>query len=1152
MNGRRLRFGFALAFASTSAATVVGGDEVTTAHAPFVNFESGPVNGLLLSPDGQRLFVTNTSDHRIEIFRWQPTASPQAPSPNGKSGVIAGGTPGAGSTLLGGAGSGPAAPWIADGAVFTGLDPVALALDPAQPQRLFVANHVSDTVSVVDLGLRQVVATLQVGDEPNGLTLAQGRLFVACARAPATPLAPGQRLPGAFDEHCVAVFAATPPYAWIANVVVPGFAPRDVVAIGGTVYVIPQHSGNKTTLLDETKTKQAGLEQWTPDAFDPALAWNPVLLRPELNATAFPRGWYVPNAGRIVFDSEFPTQTLSLQDADVIAIDAQTLVPHPTPIQGVGTSLFDLERNPATGDLWVAAQDARNRVRFEPNLRGQAIENRVARIDLSSAAVQHLELAPPLLQAPLAQPAVLGFHVAGSQALAYVACVGSSAVAVLDARSGAGVTTLATGPIPAGLAVDSERHLLHVYCRGDATVRTYDIARRHAPLGAPTRLGYDPEPPAVREGRVHLYSANGADGHGNGSMSCASCHHFGHADQLAWDLGDPTGAWGYYFPDVLDGFGSYPGAVVAAPTTPILHPLKGPMVTQSLRGLVDADGTDDLPLHWRGDRRTFQTFRGAFQSLLGGSGISELAMQEFATFVRAMRVPPNPHQPKDRAYVGLEATGKDTYGLTPGIPGKPYSGAGVACALCHQADFVGKTNFTGARPVASAGSFSQLFQTAQLRQAYEKDDRELTGFGLLHDGAVDGVRGFMDFVVPNGGAPTFPNFTPTDKDTVSAFVKAFDSGMPPLVGAQFTLDAATAAQATAFLDLAEAMAQAPHDDIDVIVKGFRLDAQAHVLPRGGVFVPGAGAASSGYAFDSGVTAPRSLLIALASAGIGTFTFTCVPRANGVRLGVDRDEDGVLDLAEVAAGTDPDRADTDHDGYTDAFELALGADPRTADVTLQDGAAPVISESAALDVFHDAATVVCVTDEPALVRVDAGSAPGLADFASATRSGLHRRHALHLVGLPARTTVFARITATDRNGNVALRDLSFATMPPFVHVDALTLTSSGTPAVTLTATVRIVDAHGQPIQDITVLVFFSGDLGGQPWQRLARTDANGVATFVLTPFTPQSGATVAVSPVFVGSLDPQDPWFVGKGGDASPAHYYEQPANVVNFASITFP
>jgi hypothetical protein len=58
--------------------------------------------------------------------------------------------------------------------------------------------------------------------------------------------------------------------------------------------------------------------------------------------------------------------------------------------------------------------------------------------------------------------------------------------------------------------------------------------------------------------------------------------------------------------------------------------------------------------------------------------------------------------------------------------------------------------------------------------------------------------------------------------------------------------------------------------------------------------------------------------------------------------------------------------------------------------------------------------------------------------------------------------------------------------------------------------------------------------------------------VLTPFTPQSGATVAVSPVFVGSLDPQDPWFVGKGGDASPAHYYEQPANVVNFASITFP
>lgn len=34
----------------------------------FTLFESGPVRPLALSPDGRRLFVTNTPDNRLEIF----------------------------------------------------------------------------------------------------------------------------------------------------------------------------------------------------------------------------------------------------------------------------------------------------------------------------------------------------------------------------------------------------------------------------------------------------------------------------------------------------------------------------------------------------------------------------------------------------------------------------------------------------------------------------------------------------------------------------------------------------------------------------------------------------------------------------------------------------------------------------------------------------------------------------------------------------------------------------------------------------------------------------------------------------------------------------------------------------------------------------
>jgi YVTN family beta-propeller protein len=39
-----------------------------TGASSFVTFESGPVRPLALAPSGDRLFVTNTPDNRLEIF----------------------------------------------------------------------------------------------------------------------------------------------------------------------------------------------------------------------------------------------------------------------------------------------------------------------------------------------------------------------------------------------------------------------------------------------------------------------------------------------------------------------------------------------------------------------------------------------------------------------------------------------------------------------------------------------------------------------------------------------------------------------------------------------------------------------------------------------------------------------------------------------------------------------------------------------------------------------------------------------------------------------------------------------------------------------------------------------------------------------------
>ena len=80
-----------------------------------------------LTPDGTRLLAVNTADNRLEVF------------------TVAGGL----SSL---------------GSVPVGLDPVSVRA--RNDTEAWVVNHVSDSVSVVDLGAMNVVATLYPGDEP--------------------------------------------------------------------------------------------------------------------------------------------------------------------------------------------------------------------------------------------------------------------------------------------------------------------------------------------------------------------------------------------------------------------------------------------------------------------------------------------------------------------------------------------------------------------------------------------------------------------------------------------------------------------------------------------------------------------------------------------------------------------------------------------------------------------------------------------------------------------------------------------------------------------------------------------------------------------------------------------------------------------------
>src|SRR6266478_5292336 len=112
----------------------------------FVEFESGLVRPLALTPDGSRLLAVNTPDDRLHIF---------SVSPSGLSPL-----------------------W----SVAVGMEPVAVAA--RSNTEAWVVNHLSDSVSIVDLtGTPHVTRTLLVGDEPRDIVFAgnPARAFITTA-----------------------------------------------------------------------------------------------------------------------------------------------------------------------------------------------------------------------------------------------------------------------------------------------------------------------------------------------------------------------------------------------------------------------------------------------------------------------------------------------------------------------------------------------------------------------------------------------------------------------------------------------------------------------------------------------------------------------------------------------------------------------------------------------------------------------------------------------------------------------------------------------------------------------------------------------------------------------------------------------------------
>jgi DNA-binding beta-propeller fold protein YncE len=813
--------------------------------AGFTNFETEPVRPLALSADGRYLYALNTADDRLEIF--------DAQGENLRS---------VGETTV-------------------GLRPVALAL---AGDHAWVVNHLSDSVSVVDVRdprRPRVVHTLQVGDEPRGIVAAgpkRDRIFVAAAKR-------GETLTPGIGRAQVMIFEAARPKEPAQILTLFGTKPRALAASadGRFVYAATYLSGNRTTTVSGEDAVRLGR------ASQIYLDTVPYSAIPKQGAIArrTDNGWF--DDRNRDWTSAVPFE---LPDHDLFVIDAAAGSPQVVEnVSAVGTVLFNIAVQPGSGEIWVANTEAFNFLSHEPVLQAKFAHNRVTRISPAtggSRQIRPVNLNPHIDggQTPaqrdlsLAQPLDLVFQPDGSEA--YVAAFGSRKVGVLD-RAGRVVDRITVGFGPAGLALDPKRQRLYVLNHLDATLSIVDLKTRQAVATVPLR--HDPTPRVVKQGRPFLYDAALTSRHGD--LSCGTCHVFGDGDGLAWDLGNPAGP-AFDYPVRLKNVG------LLEPRQS-LHPLKGPMVTQSLRGLA---GT--APFHWRGDRfgaaydpggdiPSFKDFNPAFVDLLGAAEqIPDSAMEAFARFVLTIRYPPNPNQRPDRGMDPEQRAGFEFF------TGPFLSASGLEnCAGCHNLP-LGTNRLVNFEHT----QVGRDMKTAHLRNVYQKVGRfnvpgpQVDGFGLIHDGTLDTVANFLRL-----DGFFFPGKTEEEKDVtrrqLHSYIMAFDTGMAPAVGRQLTVSDEGEKQERDLLDLLTTRAAA--GDCDLTARGWEGTALRGWLLRGGAF----------HGDRSGeAPLPLEALLSRHRQSGEPVTFTCVPPGDGVRSALDRDLDGRFDGDERLAESQP--------------------------------------------------------------------------------------------------------------------------------------------------------------------------------------------------------------------------------------------------------
>lgn len=895
------------------------------AGASYTNFESSHVHPIALTPSGDTLLAVNTPDGLLEVFdvNMDGSLTPTAAIP-------------------------------------VGAEPVTVVA--RTETEAWVVNNVSDSIAIVDLTAGLVSKVLQVGDEPTDVVFAGNKAFVAASQLDRV------------EVYDLGNLDAAPQIVDLFTRLVRALA---VSNDGNTVYAVGLLSGNRTTVIhpnvifreqsdaDPSRLAAMNLKDLVCDSTPPAYPPLPPGITRDPMLPPPPEG-VVPTALIVRWDEvdqawedEVGTDWsdcvhYELPDHDLFMIDVQNL--SVTSVDHVGTSLFEVSVHPTNDKIYVPNTDARNFVRFEHPLgvEGHVVDNLLSIVDpaQSNALVQvdlnaHINRgSDPATNeaervASISQPGMMVWEGDGSHA--YLTAIGSRKIFRVDGSCTTGSCivggTRATpeavevGNGPSGVVLrepgNDEPDRLYVLNRIDHNIAIVDPAS----LELVGTIGlHDPSDDDTKNGRIFLYDAISTSGHGD--MSCASCHISGDQDGMSWNLGNPEGAFTPYtnandnvrfitpengLPEECDsapppdGCSAFDG----------FDPQKGPMTTQTLRGMLE-------PLHWRGDRPTFASFNPAFVVLNGAeniaqsgppAGLSAQDMELFRQFALAIRNPSNPFRSVDDSipnadvqvhgalFPGNPTVGKTIFETFPtdGVSPEP-------CIACHASVFGtagGKLGgVTPAEPTSADAaalfngptvlSAHNDLKVGHLRNVYRRFGPTLSdpvgpvaqskvGFGYTHEGAIPDLYRFLSAGRFNLSSA---NQAKEVRDVVS-FVQHFPGDVKPAVGRQVAVPAGAPPTGTT----------AEEDLLTTLISvGDLSDANRHCELVATTF--GSGRVRN-YHLDNGnwvtdvaAEAPVTTTSLRTNAG-GPITFTCGPLGSGQRLGGDRDMDGILDGEDCA-------------------------------------------------------------------------------------------------------------------------------------------------------------------------------------------------------------------------------------------------------------